>query len=320
MISRDLRHAQNVGARHRWHNRLQTVLLVLTLLGIAAVSGSLLLGDGGLWLALAAAGFTLLLEPAAASGLTLRLYGARPLHPDEAPDLWAVLRELAARAGLPTVPVPHYVPSGVVNAFATGSKHHAAIALTDGLLRSLTPRELTGVLGHEIAHIANEDLRVMGLADSISRLTHLLALLGQLAIVLSLPTLLLGVTEVNWPALLLLAVVPQLALLAQLGLSRVREFDADRLAAELTGDPHGLASALAKIERVSRSWRAWLLPGWGNPEPSWLRTHPATAERIERLLELAPPPAMPPFPSARFDPEVTVSPRPPRWRTGGLWR
>ena len=320
MISRDLRHAQNVGARHRWLNRLQTALLVLTLLGIAAVAGSLLLGDGGLWLALAAAGFTLLLEPAAASGLTLRLYGARPLYPDEAPDLWAVLRELAARAGLPAVPVPHYVPSGVVNAFATGSKHHAAIALTDGLLRSLTPRELTGVLGHEIAHIANEDLRVMGLADSISRLTHLLALLGQLAIVLSLPTLLLGVTEVNWPALLLLAVAPQLALLAQLGLSRVREFDADRLAAELTGDPHGLASALAKIERVSRSWRAWLLPGWGNPEPSWLRTHPATAERIERLLELAPPPAMPPFPSARFDPEVTVSPRPPRWRTGGLWR
>ena len=320
MISRDLRHAQNVGARHRWLNRLQTALLVLTLLGIAAVAGSLLLGDGGLWLALAAAGFTLLLEPAAASGLTLRLYGARPLHPDEAPDLWAVLRELAARAGLPAVPVPHYVPSGVVNASATGSKHHAAIALTDGLLRSLTPRELTGVLGHEIAHIANEDLRVMGLADSISRLTHLLALLGQLAIVLSLPALLLGVTEVNWPALLLLAVAPQLALLAQLGLSRVREFDADRLAAELTGDPHGLASALAKIERVSRSWRAWLLPGWGNPEPPGLRTHPATAERIERLLELAPPPAMPPFPSARFVPEVTVSTRPPRWRTGGLWR
>ena len=320
MISRDLRHAQDVGARHRWLNRLQTALLVLTLPGIAAVAGSLLLGDGGLWLALAAAGFTLLLEPAAASGLTLRLYGARPLYPDEAPDLWAVLRELAARAGLPAVPVPHYVPSGVVNAFATGSKHHAAIALTDGLLRSLTPRELTGVLGHEIAHIANEDLRVMGLADSISRLTHRRALLGQRAIVLSLPALLLGVAEVNWPALLLLAVAPQLALLAQLGLSRVREFDADRLAAELTGDPHGLASALAKIERVSRSWRAWLLPGWGNPEPSWLRTHPATAERIERLLELAPPPAMPPFPSARFVPEVTVSPRPPRWRTGGLWR
>ena len=317
MISRDLRHAQNVGARHRWHNRLQTVLLVLTLLGIAAVAGSLLLGDGGLWLALAAAGFTLLLEPAAASGLTLRLYGARPLHPDEAPDLWAVLRELAARAGLPTVPVPHYVPSGVVNAFATGSKHHAAIALTDGLLRSLTPRELTGVLGHEIAHIANEDLRVMGLADSISRLTHLLALLGQIMLLFSLPALLWGTVAIQWPALLLLAVSPQLALLAQLGLSRVREFDADRLTAELTGDPQGLALALAKIERESR---AWLLPGWGKPEPSWLRTHPATTERIQRLRELADSMAPQPLHSSPFLPDIPLAPRPPRWRASGVWR
>lgn len=320
MIGHEFSDKPQAWSRHRWLNRLQTVLLVLTLLGIAAIVGSLLLGEQGLWLALAAAGFTLLLEPAAASGLTLRLYGARPLHSDEAPDLWAVLRELAARAGLPTVPVPHYVPSGVVNAFATGSKHHAAVALTDGLLRSLTPRELTGVLGHEIAHIANEDLRVMGLADSISRLTHLLALLGQITILFSVPALLLGIVDVSWPALLLLAVSPQLALLAQLGLSRVREFDADRLAAELTGDPHGLASALAKIERVSRSWRAWLLPGWGNPEPSWLRTHPATTERIQRLRELADSMAPQPLHSNPFLPEFALAPRPPRWRAGGLWR
>ena len=128
MISRDLRHAQDVGARHRWLNRLQTALLVLTLLGIAAVAGSLLLGDGGLWLALAAAGFTLLLEPAAASGLTLRLYGARPLYPDEAPDLWAVLRELAARAGrLPcryrtTCPAGSSTPSPPVRSITRPSR------------------------------------------------------------------------------------------------------------------------------------------------------------------------------------------------------
>lgn len=85
------------------------------------------------------------------------------------------------------------------------------------------------MLAHEIAHITNEDLRVMRLADSVSRLTSLLALMGQIAILLNLPALLVGAAEVYWPGLLLLAASPQLALLAQLGLSRVREFDADRL-------------------------------------------------------------------------------------------
>ena len=217
--------------------------------------------------------------------------------------------------------MPHYVPSAVVNAFATGSKQEASIALTDGLLRSLSPRELAGVLAHEIAHITNEDLRVMRLADSVSRLTSLLALMGQIAILLSLPALLVGAAEVFWPSLLLLAASPQLALLAQLGLSRVREFDADRLAAELTGDPQGLASALAKIERVSRSWRAWLWPGWGNPEPSCLRTRPATQERIARLLTLALGPASAlPLRAPHFLPESALATRPPRWRPSGLWR
>lgn len=242
--------------QHRWLNRLQTGLLVLTLVGIAAAAGRLPFGEGCLWLALFAIAGALLLEPVAASALSLRLYRVRALHPQEAHKMWALLRELPARAGLPATPVPHYVPSAVVNAFATGSKQEASIALTDGLLRSLSPRELAGVLVHEVAHIANEDLRVMGLADSDSRLTSLLALMGQIAIQLSLPAQLVGAAEVYWPGLLLLAASPQLALLAQLGLSRVREFDADRLAAELTGDPQGLASVLAKIERVSRSWRA----------------------------------------------------------------
>ncbi|MFN3304081.1 MAG: M48 family metalloprotease [Roseateles sp.] len=192
-------------SRHRWLNRLQTALLVVTLLGIAAMAGSLLFGDMGLWLALAAGGLALLLEPAAASSLTLRLYRARALHPSEAPDLWALVRELASRAGLPAVPVPHYAPSAMVNAFATGSAHRSAIVLTDGLLRSLTPREC-------------------------------------------------------------------------------------------------------------------LLPGWGNPEPSWLRTHPATAARIERWRELSAPVDPTPIHSPHFLPDSTVSPSSPRWRPGGLWR
>ncbi len=321
MTARDPGNQYDPLSWHRWINRLQTGLLVLTLVGIAVVAGGLLFGEIGQWLALGACVFALMLEPVTASALTLRLYGARALHPHEAPAIWAMVRELSARAGLPVMPVPHYIPSAVVNAFATGSKRHSAIAITEGLLRSLSPGELEGVLAHEIAHIAHGDLRVMGLADYISRLTYLLAMVGQIVFALSLPAVLVGAAQVQWSGLLLLAASPQLALLAQLGLSRVREFDADRLAAQLTGDPRGLASALVKIERVSRSWRAWLFPGWGHPEPSWLRTHPPTAERIARLLELAPRPSMalrPP--STLFFPESAQVTRPPRWHPGGLWR
>lgn len=130
--------------QHRWLNRLQTGLLVLTLVGIAAAAGRLPFGEGGLWLALFAVAGALLLEPVAASALSLRLHRVRALHPQEAHEMWALLRELPARAGLPATPVPHYVPSGVVNAFATGSKQEASIALTDGLLRSLRACEHLG--------------------------------------------------------------------------------------------------------------------------------------------------------------------------------
>lgn len=304
--------------RHRFANRLQTALLILALLGLCALAGSLLLGEAGLWLALFAGVLALAIEPAAAAAMTLRLYGARPLGTGEVPTIHRLLHELARRAELLSVPTLHYVPSRVVNAFAVGSSRHAAIALTDGLLRTLSPRELAGVLAHEVAHIAHHDLRVMGLADYISRLTHLLAMAGQLILLVMLPFVLAGVFEINLWGLLALAVSPQLALLAQLGLSRTREFDADLAAARLTGDPAGLASALAKIEQVSRSWRGWLLPGWGNPEPSWLRTHPATHERIARLAELAAQaPPLPQWPADVFKFHAPL--RAPRWRAGGLW-
>lgn len=120
-------------SRHRWLNRFQTVLLILTLVGIAAVAGSLLFGEHGLWLAVATCALPLLIEPVAASAMILRLYGARPLRRNDAPVIWSLLRALTTRAGLPNTPVPYYVPSGIVNACATGSRRLASIALTDGL-------------------------------------------------------------------------------------------------------------------------------------------------------------------------------------------
>ncbi|QIK38119.1 M48 family metalloprotease [Caldichromatium japonicum] len=306
---------------HRLLNRLQSALLIGFLMGLSALAGGLLLGELGVWIALGAAIAALAAEPAMGTGLTLRLYRARPIHPTEAPELWSWLDRLARRAGLPATPRPYYVPSRMVNAFATGAKGAAAIALTDGLLRTLTPRELAGVLAHEVAHIAHDDLRVMGLADTISRLTSWLAAAGQLAVLLSLPLLLTGQSQINLWGLLLLAIAPQLALLAQLGLSRVREFDADRAAAQLTGDPLGLAAALVKIERVQRPWLGWIFPGWANPEPSWLRTHPPTEQRVARLRELSSTPQPPEFQDlGRFIRTIPLRTQPPRWYFGGFWR
>lgn len=308
---------------HALVNQLQTLLLILTLLGLSALAGALLFGENGLWIALIAGAAALIFEPAAASWLTLRLYRARPIPPEAAPGLWQTLAWLAERAGLTALPIPHYVASPMVNAFAVGNRNRSAIALTDGLLRTLTARELTGVLAHEVAHIAHGDLRVMGLADYVSRLTSLYALTGQFLLLLALPASLVAAVEINWWGLLLLAVSPHIALIAQLGLSRVREYEADRRAAELTGDPEGLAAALVRIERVSRSWRAWLIPGWGNPEPSWLRTHPATEARVRRLLAMATPPLRSPGPrlDTLWEPSryPRLLPGGPRWRLGGFW-
>lgn len=305
---------------HAALNRLQTVLLVVVLFAIGGIAGHLLFGETGFWLSLVAIVLSLALQPVATARLTLLLYRARPIAPDEAPQLWRMLDLLARRAGLPAVPQPHYVPSGMINAFAVGSRRHSAIALTDGLLGSLTPRELLAVLAHETAHIANGDLRVMNLADYVSRLTGAFAILGLLLLLTALPGVWLGQLEVQWLGFLLLAVSPHLARLAQMGLSRVREFDADLCAATLTGDPAALAAALARIEAVARGWRGWLLPGWGNPEPSWLRTHPPTAERIRRLLALEVPSwsddwTLPDRPERRAAPH-----RQSRWHPSGIWR
>lgn len=272
--------------RHLWRNRFQTILLALVLFSIACLAGYLILGEDGFLIALLASSLALLIEPAAGYRLTLRLYGARPIEFQAAPQLWHIVNDLASRAGLPSQPVLHYTPSAVINAFAVGSANHAAIALSEGLLRTLSLREIAAVLAHEVAHIAHGDLRVMNLADYISRLTALFAMVGQLMLLLYLPWLLSGSMQINWEGLLLLAISPYLALSAQMGLSRIREFDADLEAARLCGDPAALASALAQIERVNQSWRQWLLPGWGNPDPSWLRSHPPTKERIARLQEL----------------------------------
>ena len=194
---------------------------------------------------------------------------------------------LAGRAGLRRRPRLYYVPSRLLNAFAVGRPDDAVIALTDGLLRSMRLRELAGILAHETSHIRNNDLWLMGLADLVGRLTRLMTMLGLFLLILAVPLWIGGAASFPWLVIPLLVFAPQLTTLLQLALSRAREYEADLDAAGLTGDPAGLASALAKLERFQRGmWEQILIPGYRLPEPSLLRSHPPTEERIARLREL----------------------------------
>ena len=317
---------KQVWRQHAWLNRTQSLSLLAAMAGFLALLGWLLWGTDGIVMLLAIGVMGMLLNPTLSPQWVMRLYGASRIGPEQAPALWSVVSRLTERAHLPARPELYYVPSRMLNAFAVGTRKRSAIAVTDGLLRQLSLREVAGVLAHEISHVRNNDLWVMGLADTFSRATSMLSFLGQLLLVLNLPLILFSAAPINWFAILLLIFAPTLSALAQLALSRTREHDADLNAARLTGDPDGLISALAKIEQAQGGWlERVFMPGRRIPEPSLLRTHPETRERIGRLVALKPALAgveALSFGTTAFDaPSAFGKPigRPPRWHVSGLW-
>ncbi|ORJ53217.1 zinc metalloprotease HtpX [Geothermobacter hydrogeniphilus] len=273
--------------RNTFINRLQTLLLLLFIGGYLALLGWLLWGAAGVFWLLILGGLWVVFAPTASPQLILRLTRARPLAFAAAPVLYRQIEELARRAELPRIPDLYLMPGGLGNAFAVGSREQAVIVVTEGLLRCLDQRELTGVLAHEISHIRNNDIRVMSLAMAAGQLTGVLSTIGQVLLLVNLPLLLVSDLHLNWSAVLILLLAPTASSLAQLGLSRVREYEADLSAATLTGDPDGLARALLKTEQLQQfSWRRLLIPGARLPEHPLLRSHPPTSERVRRLQEL----------------------------------
>jgi heat shock protein HtpX len=307
---------------HRFRNALQSLLLAGSMGGLCAYLAWLL---GGAPMAAGAAAAVLLLyflNPALSPRLVLRLFRGRALALPEAPELYAAVAELARRAELPAVPRLYYLPTDVMNAFTTGTARDAAIALSDGLLRRLSLRELVGVLAHEITHVRNRDIRLMGFADLVARLTSVLSSAGLLLLFVNMPLLLFTGAGIPWLPVLLLLAAPSISALVQLALSRSREYEADLGAVALTGDPVGLAAALGKMERYQgRVLEQILLPGQRLPDPSLLRTHPPTGERIRRLLALrADRPALALADAgAREGWPVAAVPLRPRWHRSGLW-
>lgn len=251
---------------------------------MALIAFSVFGGSGVVW-AMVLTAFGLWQAGRVSPKIVLKLYKARALTAEEVPQLHQLMRELTKRADLPAVPQLYYVPSQMMNAFAVGQTKDSAIAVTDGLIRNLTLRQLAGVLAHEISHIRNGDLTVMALGDVLSRLTGTMSTIGLL---IGVPAAFLtngGV--VPWVAIVALIAAPTIGGLLQLALSRTREYDADLDAAGLTGDPEGLASALQTLEQKQGSmWEQLVLPGSRSPQPSIMRSHPKTPDRVERLRSL----------------------------------
>jgi heat shock protein HtpX len=268
-------------------NLYQSIVLLVAIGALLGLVTFLLWGASGPVLTAILVGALYAVGPVIPPDVIMRLYRGRLIPSGEIDQVSSLVDVLAYRAGLPARPALYVIPSMTINAFASGTPQRSAIALTEGLLRQLSLRETAGVVAHEMSHIRNNDLIVLGFADWVTRF---LQILSYTAIALALLNFIAAATNepiMSWWVILLLYFAPAASNLLQLALSRRREFDADRLAADLTGDPAGLAAALRRLDHNTGSlWDDLSLPVPGRrvAQPSLLRSHPQSEERIARLL------------------------------------
>jgi heat shock protein HtpX len=240
------------------------------------------------------------------------MYGAREVEENDAARLYAIVRDLAARAKLP-MPKVYLIPEAAPNAFATGrNPQHAAVAVTEGLLRKLDRNELAAVIAHELAHIKNRDTLIMTVAATIAGALSMLANTAMWGMMLGSGRSSEDRDSSPMGGLLAVIVAPFLALLIQMAISRSREFLADESGARIAGDPLALASALGKMEALSRDAPIYagspatahlfiVNPVSGGVLVNLFSTHPRTEIRIQRLqsmMALAPTSEAPPRPTA----------------------
>ena len=221
-------------------NYFKTALLLAALTGFVLVAGYLLGGESGLVIALVAALGMNLFAYWNSDKMVLRMSNAQEVGPDDAPELYGIVQELAQRAGLP-MPRVYVIDEEQPNAFATGrNPQNAAVAATTGIMRTLTYEELAGVMAHELAHIKNHDTLTMTITATMAGAISSLVTFGMM----------FGSRE-NRPnmivQILLSILAPMAAMVIQMAISRSREYEADKLGAEICGNPVWLADALAKI-------------------------------------------------------------------------
>lgn len=281
-------------------NYAKTAMLLVLLTCILVAFGAAVGGRAGLVIAFVAA---LVMNAASlwkSDKMVLRMFKAQEISENDAPQYYAIVRELAGRAGLP-MPRVYIMHNPQPNAFATGrSPDSAAVCASTGILDLLTPRELAGVIAHELAHIKNRDTLTMAVAATIGGTISMVAQYLQFSMIFG------GGSRnrsgaLGWLGTVLAVIVAPIAAgLVQMAISRSREYQADRLGAMIVGNPLWLASALAKInvaarrvanpdaERVPAAAHMFIVnPLNGRGIDSLFSTHPNVENRIAELKALA---------------------------------
>jgi heat shock protein HtpX len=280
----------------RVSNVFKTGLLLAVLTAILVLAGGAIGGQQGMLVAFVLALAMNFFSYWFSDKIVLRMYGAKPVDEAQAPALHGMVRRLATRAGIP-MPKLYVIQSDTPNAFATGrSPQHAAVAVTEGIMRILDDEELEGVLAHEISHVTNRDVLISTIAATLAGAITYLAHMAQWAAIFG------GRShddeEGGNPLVMMLfaMLAPIAAMLVQFAVSRAREFHADATGARLAGRPWPLAKALEKLEVASH-----MRPMPANPATAHLfivnpltgqslmrlfSTHPSTEERIARLRSM----------------------------------
>ncbi len=276
-------------------NIMRTAMLLAFMTALFMGVGYLLGGTGGMMIAFVIAAAMNLFSYWNSDKMVLRMHNAVEVDERSAPEYYGMVRDLAQRAGLP-MPKVFLIRENQPNAFATGrNPQNAAVAATTGLLDRLTYDEVAGVMAHELAHVQNRDTLIMTITATIA---GAISMLANFAFFFrgnnnNNPLGIIGV-------LVAMVVAPLAAMLVQMAISRTREYSADRLGAEICGDPGALASALQKIsasagrirnedaERNPASAHMFIInPLSGEKMDNLFSTHPATENRIAELRKLS---------------------------------
>jgi heat shock protein HtpX len=277
-------------------NLVRTAMLLAGLTALFMAVGFLIGGAGGATIAFLVAAAMNLASYWNADRILLSLHGAHPVDERNAPELVALVRELAERANLP-MPQVYIMESAQPNAFATGrNPQHAAVAVSTGLIDALNRDEIAGVVAHELAHVKNRDTLIMTVTATIAGAISMLAQFGLFFGG--------GARDNNGTGvigtLLMVILAPLAAMIVQMAISRTREYAADSLGGRISGRPDALASALAKIssaahsienetaERAPATAHLFIVnPLSGQRMDNLFSTHPSTQNRIAALQRLA---------------------------------